>query len=68
MRIYSDVYSIFQESKDKGENIESVQLDRITREGKVFCAQNNSHEFQSGDTVALTNLSGLNIDLLMNNI
>lgn len=49
-----------------GENIESVQLDRITPEGKVFCAQNNSHEFQSGDTITFTNLSGLNIDFLMN--
>lgn len=49
-----------------GENIEPVQLEKITEDGKVFCAQNNSHEFQSGDTITFSNLSGLNIEFLMN--
>lgn len=47
-----------------GEVFDPVQLESISSDGTVVCAQNNSHDFQNGDTVQLVNISGENIDFL----
>lgn len=47
-----------------GEVIEPVQLENISPEGKVNCAQHNSHDFESGDIIRFSNLSGDNVDVL----
>ena len=47
-----------------GEIIEPVQIGEITHFGIVKCAQNSSHDFQSGDFITLSNLQGNNIDQL----
>jgi len=49
-----------------GENIANVQLGCITPAGLVTCAANNSHDFQTGDTVCFTNLQGTNLESLSN--
>lgn len=49
-----------------GENIANVQLGSITSAGLVTCAANNSHDFQTGDTVCFTNLQGTNLESLSN--
>jgi len=46
-----------------GENIEPVQIGSIDSKGKVLCAQFNSHNYQSGDTIKFTNLEGINVDI-----
>jgi ubiquitin-activating enzyme E1 len=47
-----------------GENIEPVQIGSIDSSGKIQCAPNTSHDFQSGDYIRFTNLEGDNIDKL----
>ena len=44
-----------------GETIEPVQIASITKDGIVECAQHNSHDFQTGDTILFTNVSGDNV-------
>lgn len=44
-----------------GENIEPVQIGEITKDGKVKCAPNSAHDFQSGDYVRFDNLEGSNV-------
>lgn len=44
-----------------GENIEPVQIGSIDILGKVLCAQNNKHNFQSGDYIKFENVEGLNV-------
>ena len=48
-----------------GEIIDPVQLESIDKEGLVKCAQHNVHDFQSNDTIKFTNLSGENLDFLL---
>lgn len=45
-----------------GENIEPVQIGEISLDGKVKCAPNSSHDFQSGDFIKLDNLEGTNLE------
>ena len=45
-----------------GENIESVQIGSIDNTGKVICATNHSHNFQTNDVITFSNLEGKNID------
>jgi ubiquitin-activating enzyme E1 len=45
-----------------GENIEPVQIGEIYSDGKVKCASNSSHDFQSGDTIKFNNLEGTNLE------
>ena len=47
-----------------GEIIEPVQIGEISIDGKVRCAQNSSHDFQSGDFIKFENLQGENIQQL----
>ena len=45
-----------------GENIEPVQIGSI--EGnKVYCAQNNSHDYQTNDYIKFINLEGKNLEV-----
>ena len=44
-----------------GETIESVQIGEINSDGKVRCATNNSHDFQSGDYIRFENMEGVNV-------
>ena len=48
-----------------GENIEPVQIGSIDTSGKVLCAQNNKHDFQSGDYIKFENVEGLNVSKLL---
>jgi ubiquitin-activating enzyme E1 len=48
-----------------GENIEAVQIGSIDTLGKVLCAQNNKHDFQSGDYIKFENIEGLNVSKLL---
>jgi ubiquitin-activating enzyme E1 len=48
-----------------GENIEAVQIGSIDTLGKVLCAQNNKHDFQSGDYIKFENVEGLNVSKLL---
>jgi len=45
-----------------GENIEPIQIGEISSDGKVKCAPNSSHDFQSGDFIKLDNLEGTNLE------
>ncbi len=45
-----------------GETIEPVQIGEITTDGKVKCAPNSAHDFQSGDYVRFDNLEGTNVE------
>lgn len=45
-----------------GENIEPVQVGEISGDGKVRCAPNNSHDYQSGDYIRFENLQGENLE------
>lgn len=45
-----------------GENIEPVQIASITNTGLVTCAQYNSHNYMSGDTIDFCNMEGYNIE------
>lgn len=45
-----------------GEAIEHVQVGSIDSEGKVKCASNSSHDFQSGDSIRFENLEGVNVE------
>lgn len=47
-----------------GENIEPVQVGEISPDGKVFCAPNNSHDYQTGDYIRFENLQGENLKQL----
>jgi ubiquitin-activating enzyme E1 len=47
-----------------GENIEPVQIGEISSEGKVRCATNNSHDYQTGDYIRFENLQGENLEQL----
>jgi len=47
-----------------GEIVEPVQLENISFEGKVSCAQHNSHDFETGDIIKFSNLSGDKLDIL----
>lgn len=47
-----------------GENIEPVQIGSIDSSGKIQCAPNTSHDFQSGDYIKFSNLEGDNVDKL----
>lgn len=47
-----------------GENIEPVQIGSIDSKGKIQCAPNTSHDFQSGDYIRFSNLEGDNVDKL----
>lgn len=44
-----------------GEILEPVQIGKITTEGIIYCAQNSSHNFQSGDYIKFDNLEGDNL-------
>jgi ubiquitin-activating enzyme E1 len=48
-----------------GETIEPVQIGSIDTSGKVLCAQNNKHDFQSGDYIKFENVEGLNVSKLL---
>ena len=48
-----------------GENIEPVQIGSIDTSGKVLCAQNNKHDFQSGNYIKFENVEGLNVSKLL---
>ncbi len=47
-----------------GETIEPVQIGEISMDGKVKCAPNSSHDFQSGDFIQIENLEGENVKQL----
>lgn len=47
-----------------GETIDPVQIASISQDGIVECAQHNSHDFQTGDTILFTNVSGTNVSFL----
>jgi ubiquitin-activating enzyme E1 len=47
-----------------GENIEPVQIGSIDSTGKLQCAPNTSHDFQSGDYIKFSNLEGDNVNKL----
>lgn len=48
------------------ENMEPVQIANITQDGKVICAPNTSHNYQTGDFVEFTNLEGTNLNQFNN--
>jgi ubiquitin-activating enzyme E1 len=48
-----------------GETIEAVQIGSIDTLGNVLCAQNNKHNFQSGDYIKFENVEGLNVSKLL---
>jgi ubiquitin-activating enzyme E1 len=48
-----------------GETIEAVQIGSIDTSGKVLCAQNNKHYFQSGDYIKFENVEGINVSKLL---
>lgn len=48
------------------EIIEPVQIGEITNDGIVHCAQNSSHDFQSGDYITFSNLEGTNLEQFVN--
>ena len=50
-----------------GETIEPVQIGSIDTLGNVLCAQNNKHDFQSGDYIKFENVEGLNVSKLLDN-
>lgn len=47
-----------------GEIIDPVQLASLSNDGKITCAQNNSHDFQTDDVIKLSNLEGDNLEFL----
>ena len=50
-----------------GETIEAVQIGSIDTVGQVLCAQNNKHDFQSGDYIKFENVEGINVSKLLDN-
>ena len=50
-----------------GETIEPVQIGSIDTLGQVLCAQNNKHDFQSGDYIKFENVEGINVSKLLDN-
>jgi ubiquitin-activating enzyme E1 len=48
-----------------GNTIEAVQIGSINTSGQVLCAQNNKHDFQSGDYIKFENVEGLNVSKLL---
>ena len=48
-----------------GEIIEPVQLASISEDGLVTCAQHNTHDFQTNDTIKITNVVGENVNFLL---
>jgi len=48
-----------------GNTIEAVQIGSIDTSGQVLCAQNNKHDFQSGDYIKFENVEGLNVSKLL---
>lgn len=61
---FVDTLDNFESSDLTGEIKESIQLSSINKDGLVTCAQNNSHEFQTGDYVTLYNLEGINLNFI----
>ena len=47
------------------ENIEPVQIGIVNKNGKVYCANHCSHDFQNGDKIRFINVDGKNIDNLI---
>lgn len=47
--------------------IEPVQIGSIDTSGQVLCAQNNKHDFQSGDYIKFENVEGKNVSKLLDN-
>ena len=47
--------------------IEPVQIGSIDTLGQVLCAQNNKHDFQSGDYIKFENVEGINVSKLLDN-
>lgn len=45
--------------------IEPVQIGSIDTSGQVLCAQNNKHDFQSGDYIKFENVEGFNVSKLL---
>ena len=62
--IFVDTLNNFESSDLTGEIAESIQLSSVDKDGLVTCAQNNSHEFQTGDYVTLYNLEGINLNFI----
>ena len=50
-----------------GDTIEPVQIGSIDTVGNVLCAQNNKHDFQSGDYIKFENVEGINVSKLLDN-
>ena len=47
-----------------GELIDPVQIESISSDGVVSCAQHNVHDFESNDIINFSNLEGENLDFL----
>lgn len=60
--IFVDAGDTHLVSDTTGETIEPVQIGEITLDGKVKCAPNSAHDFQSGDYIRFDNLEGINIE------
>jgi ubiquitin-activating enzyme E1 len=60
--VFVDAGSSHNVTDATGENIEPVQIGEITSDGKVKCASNSAHDFQSGDYVRFDNLEGTNVE------
>ena len=50
------------------ENIEPVQVGVVNKNGRVYCANHCSHDFQNGDKIKFVNVDGKNIDNLVSKI
>ena len=46
------------------ENIEPVQIGKISKDGIVYCSPNNTHDYQDNNTIYFDNLQGENLDFL----
>ena len=62
--VFVDVNSDHVISDSTGETIDPVQIASINDEGIVECAQHNSHDFQTGDTITFSNVTGTNVSFL----
>jgi ubiquitin-activating enzyme E1 len=62
--VFADVSDNHIVTDMTGEMIDPVQVASIDNLGTVTCAQHNVHDFQTGDTIVFTNVSGDNISFL----
>lgn len=60
--VFVDAGSSHTVTDATGENIEPVQIGEIASDGKVKCAPNSAHDFQSGDYIRFDNLEGTNVE------